>query len=123
MAGKIVHFELPSKDADRSSAFWGGLFGWKLADSGTPGIDYRMVQVSADQGGAVYPSEEEAGGGVKVYFDTDDIESSIARTRELGGEAGDKMPVPGHGWFAVCKDTEGNAFHLWQADESASMPE
>jgi predicted enzyme related to lactoylglutathione lyase len=27
---------------------------------------------------------------------------------------------PGHGWFAACKDSEGNAFHLWQADASAS---
>jgi predicted enzyme related to lactoylglutathione lyase len=30
------------------------------------------------------------------------------------------MPVPGYGWFAACKDTEGNAFSLWQSDESAS---
>jgi hypothetical protein len=123
MAGKIVHFELPAKDADRSAAFWSGLFGWKLGDSGMEGIDYRMVQVSSDQGGAVYPSEEEAGHGVKVYFDTDDIESSIAETRRLGGEAGEKTPVPGHGWFAACTDTEGNPFHLWQGDESATMPE
>jgi predicted enzyme related to lactoylglutathione lyase len=40
--------------------------------------------------------------------------------RELGGEANDKAPVPGHGWFAACKDSEGNVFHLWQQDESAS---
>ncbi len=40
---------------------------------------------------------------------------------EFGGEAGDKSPVPGHGWFAACKDTEGNAFHLWQRDSSAGQ--
>jgi predicted enzyme related to lactoylglutathione lyase len=28
--------------------------------------------------------------------------------------------VPGYGWFAACTDTEGNAFSLWQSDESAS---
>jgi predicted enzyme related to lactoylglutathione lyase len=28
-------------------------------------------------------------------------------------------PVPGHGWFARCRDSEGNAFHLWQSDSSA----
>ena len=27
------------------------------------------------------------------------------------------------GWFARCKDTEGNAFSLFQSDESAQMPE
>ena len=38
-------------------------------------------------------------------------------------EAGDVLPVPGMGWFAVCKDVEGNEFGLWQTDSSASMPE
>ena len=121
MPGKIVHFELPAKDADRSSGFWSSLFGWKFAGSEVPDMDYRMVQVSPDQGGAVYPSEQ-GGSGVIIYFDTEDIDASVAKVRELGGEAEDKAPVPGHGWFAVCRDTEGNAFRLWQGDTSASMP-
>ena len=43
--------------------------------------------------------------------------------KELGGEAGDPMPVPSMGWFAVCKDPHGNDFGLWQNDESAPTPE
>ena len=39
--------------------------------------------------------------------------------RELGGTAADKTAVPTHGWFAACGDSEGNEFHLWQADTSA----
>ena len=42
---------------------------------------------------------------------------------ELGGEASDAMPVPGMGWFATCKDNQGNDFGLWQNDPSASAPE
>ena len=53
------------------------------------------------------------------YFATDDIDASCAKVRELGGTAADKMPVPDHGWFAACDDSEGNAFHLWQQDSSA----
>jgi predicted enzyme related to lactoylglutathione lyase len=119
MAGKIVHFELPSGDADRASGFWGGLFGWPIGKSVMEGFDYRMFQTGDDQAGAIMPSET-PGSGVIVYFDTDDIEASIAKARELGGTAGDKQPVPTHGWFAVCKDTEGNSFCLWQPDESAA---
>ena len=26
------------------------------------------------------------------------------------------------GWFATCKDTEGNTFGLWQNDPSATAP-
>ena len=32
------------------------------------------------------------------------------------------MPVPAIGWFAICKDTEGNEFGLWQNDETAAIP-
>jgi predicted enzyme related to lactoylglutathione lyase len=29
------------------------------------------------------------------------------------------MPIPGVGWLAYCKDTEGNIFGLMQADPKA----
>jgi predicted enzyme related to lactoylglutathione lyase len=119
MPGKIVHFELLAADADRASGFWRGLFGWEIGGSEMEGFDYRMFQTAPDQGGAIYPSED-AGTRPVVYFDTDDIEASIAKVRELGGEAEDKQPVPTHGWFASCKDTEGNAFNLWQPDSAAA---
>jgi predicted enzyme related to lactoylglutathione lyase len=56
---------------------------------------------------------------LKVYFGVDDIEAALAQVRELGGQADDKGPVPGMGWFAACKDPDGNAFSLWQSDSSA----
>jgi predicted enzyme related to lactoylglutathione lyase len=118
MAGEIVHVEFPSENADRAQGFWNGLFGWSFRDSGMPGIDYRMAQAGPKMGAAVMPSEERSG-HPNFYFDTDDIDASLAKVRELGGSTDEKMPVPGMGWFAACKDTEGNAFHLWQSESSA----
>ncbi len=63
------------------------------------------------------PSEER--GHAKYYYATDDIDASCARVRELGGTAEAKSPVPTHGWFAACIDSEGNEFQLWQSDSSA----
>ena len=117
MAGEIVHIEFPAGDADRAQRFWGGLFGWSFGDSGMPDMDYRMAQTGPQAGAAIYPSDSR--GHPNFYFDTDDIDASLAKVRELGGEAGEKAPVPTHGWFAACKDSEGNAFHLWQGDPSA----
>jgi predicted enzyme related to lactoylglutathione lyase len=122
MAGKLVHFEVPAQDGDRARSFWSGLFGWQFQNAGMPDLDYEMVRTGEDQGGAVYTSDEIAGKGVVVYFDTDDIDASIAKAREHGGEADDKQPIPHVGWFARCKDTEGNAFSLFQSDESVQMP-
>jgi predicted enzyme related to lactoylglutathione lyase len=31
----------------------------------------------------------------------------------------EKMPVPGIGWLAYCKDTEGHIFGMMQNDPSA----
>ena len=57
--------------------------------------------------------------GIRTYFDVDDINPGAARVKELGGEANEPGPVPGMGWFAICSDTEGNEFGLWQNDPSA----
>jgi hypothetical protein len=83
------------------------------------GMEYWLTRTGEGQGGAVFPKGENADGPI-IYFDTDDIDASIAKARELGGEAGDKSPIPHVGWFAHCTDTEGNKFSLFQSDESVT---
>ena len=118
MAGKLVHFEIPAEDDARATRFYGALFGWDWNTSEMgPGFHYHMTQLTDAMGGAVYRSPDNLK-GVIVYFDTDDLDASVTRVRELGGHAEDKMPIPGIGWFARCTDTEGNTFSLFQSDES-----
>jgi len=117
MAGKLVHVEIGATDADRAQGFWSGVFGWEVGPPMSPEMDYRMFQTAEDQGGAI--SAGDAPGHLRVYFDTDDIDATIGKVKEQGGQAEDKTPVPGYGWFAACQDTEGNAFSLWQSDQSA----
>ena len=120
MAGKIVHFELPAADADRATAFWSGLFGWRDRREHDGGVRLPHVPDRPTTRAARSCRRENAGSGLIVYFDTDDIDASVAKVRELGGTADDKQPVPTHGWFAACKDTEGNNFSLWQNDPNAA---
>ena len=119
MAATIVHFELPAADAGRATAFYSGLLGWHFSEAGISDVDYRMVQ--GEPGGAVYQTDD-AARGVTIYFGTDDIDASLAKVRELGGSGDDKAPVAGIGWFARCTDTEGNAFSLFQSDDSVAPP-
>ena len=118
MAGKVVHVEIGAGDTDRAQGFWSGVFGWEVGPPMSAEMDYRMFQMSEDQGGAIFASDER--GNLRLYFDTDDIDATRAKVHELGGQAEGKTPVPGHGWFAECRDTEGNGFSLWQSDASAS---
>ena len=119
MGKKVVHVEFPAQDADRAETFWEGLGGWEIQDSGMPGIDYRMFDGGDGWGGAVYPSDGRIEGPV-MYLGCDDIDADLAKVRELGGDAEDKQPIPHVGWFARCKDTEGNPFSLFQSDESVA---
>ena len=121
MGKKIVHVEFPAQDADRAEGFWEGFAGWNIADAGMEGFDYRMFQEDG-WGGAVYPNQQNEQGPV-IYFDSEDIDADLAKVRELGGQAENKEPIPHVGWFARCKDTEGNPFSLFQSDESVAPPQ
>jgi predicted enzyme related to lactoylglutathione lyase len=119
--GKIVHIEIPADDTQRAMKFWGELAGWKFQAYSAEGApEYNMFE--GEPGGGLYPATD-GEKGIKVYFETDNIDEELGRIRELGGDAEEKMPVPNMGWFAAAKDPEGNTFSVWQSDESAPVPE
>jgi uncharacterized protein len=120
MPGQIVHIEIPADDTEKGREFWGSLFGWQFQAFPGP-YEYHMTRIS-DQQGAAITSMEPGKRGARAYFDVDDITVGAARVKELGGKAGDPMPVPAMGWFATCEDPHGNAFGLWQNDASAPAP-
>lgn len=120
MPGTIVHFELPATDAERARTFWGSLFGWTFADAGMPEMEYSLTDAGGPPAGAIYLSEDLAAQGPIVYFDTDDIDESIAKVRELDGQAEEKLEIPGVGFICRCHDTEGNSFSLFQANAPAA---
>ena len=121
MAPTIVHFEMPAQDGQRAQRFYETVFGWQFQDAGMPGMQYLMLR-DGEPGGAVYTAEE-AGKGPVIYFGTHDIDATLAQVREAGGQADDKQPIPSIGWFARCRDSEGNEFSLYQDDSNAPAPE
>jgi predicted enzyme related to lactoylglutathione lyase len=121
MPGQMVHVEIPAGDTARAREFWGSLFGWEWQDVSGP-VEYHMTRLSETTGGAIYAPDPPEKRGTLVYFDVDDINAGNARVTELGGEAGEAMPVPSMGWFSYCRDTEGNEFGLWQNDPEAPAP-
>jgi uncharacterized protein len=118
MAGQMVHVEIPAGDTAKAREFWSGLFGWKFEEYPGSPTEYHMTRFSDTQGGAIMGAESDKR-GARVYFDVDDVNAANARVGELGGTSGEALPVPGMGWFAICKDSEGNEFGLWQNDQNA----
>jgi predicted enzyme related to lactoylglutathione lyase len=119
MAGNLVHFEFPADEAGRATSFWNSLFGWDFEEF--QGSGYHITQTPTP-GGALQ-ARQEGQTGITVYFDTDDVEATAEKVKSIGGTvAMGKSPVPGMGYFAICEDTEGNTFGLWESDESAPAP-
>jgi len=118
LAGNPVHIEIPAQDTSRAQDFYKGLLGWDFQSMEGP-QEYHMARVSENSGSAVFPGDT---GAIRVYFDVDDINAGVARVRELGGESNEPGPVPNMGWFATCKDPQGNEFGLWQTDPSVPAP-
>jgi uncharacterized protein len=118
----IVHFEIPADNTEQSREFWGGLFGWQFQNYPGPS-EYWMGEIVPNQSGVAITNMEPGKRGTRAYFGVDDIDAGVARVRELGGDASDKMPVPNMGWFSTCTDPQGNEFGLWQLDESAPPPD
>jgi len=110
-SGRIAWFEIPADDSARARKFYSGLLGWEFEDSG--GQDYHMTTAA---GGAIYGAPGQR--GLVTYFSVEDIESTIQRVRDLGGEAGEKQEVPGFAFYSVCTDTEGNSFGLFEYQTS-----
>jgi predicted enzyme related to lactoylglutathione lyase len=123
MASRPTHFEIPVDDPDRAERFYGSVFGWTFERyPGAP--NYYGMATTGDENpginGALFQRNPDA--EVTITMSVDSIENAIAKIREQGGEVvQDKMPVPSMGYFAVCRDTEGNKFGLFTNDPTATM--
>jgi predicted enzyme related to lactoylglutathione lyase len=120
---KVIHIEIPADDTGRAREFYGQLFGidWQTFEGPT---EYHMFGDQEEgYGGGLYPRQGADDDRIRVYFNTDEIDATLDRVRELGGSVEEeKNPVPGMGWYAHVRDPEGNKFSFWQSDENAPTP-
>ncbi len=117
----IVHFNIPADDTDRAKKFYSALFGWTFQTYME--MDYHLVTTTnLDGSPGVGGGIGKRMGPVQItdFFGVKSIEASMKKVKDLGGKVlGEKMPIPQMGWMAVCLDTEGNMFGLFQEDTSA----
>jgi hypothetical protein len=122
MPHQVVHFEIPADDVQRAREFYRSLLGWEA--EAAPGFpDYYTFDTSDGQqvqGGAIQARQPGITAPVN-YISVESVADKVERIRELKGEIlMDKSPVPGMGWLAIFRDTEGNMFGLWEMDPNAA---
>lgn len=92
-------------------------------------MPYWMIMTGPDDqrgiNGGLVPRRGEIDGQAVIAYvctlDVESVDSSIGTVEANGGAVAlPKMPIPGIGWLAYCKDTEGNIFGMMQTDPNAS---
>lgn len=115
----VMHFEIPADDVKRAKSFYSRLFGWEIKK--ISGMDYWLITTSGKKavGGALmkkqYPQQT-----IVNYIDVPSVDKYAAKIEKLGGKiVVPKTAVPETGYFAVCLDTENNAFGIWEDNKKA----
>ena len=123
-----VHVEIHAEQPTRAIAFYEALFGWTFTSWGGGGMQYWLVTTGPDgepgiNGGLIQRQGTVDGTAVIAYVCTigvTNVDDTLARGLKLGGTVAlPKMPIPGVGWLAYLKDTEGNIFGITHSDTDA----
>ena len=120
MPNPVVHFEILGKDHEALQQYYRDLFDWNITQA-SPEFPYGIVSAE-EQGtgiGGGVGSSMDGSPQTTFYIEVADIQASLDRAVELGGEVA--MPVttiPGMVIFAHFKDIEGNLIGL----VSSEMP-
>ncbi len=121
-AASIVWFEVPADNLNRAQKFYKGMFGWTFNKLPAAINDYWHI----DTGGAdaspdggmmprMHPQQP-----ITNYISVASVSKAAAKVEKLGGTVcTPRTAVPGMGYFAICLDTEGNTFALWEMNERA----
>jgi uncharacterized protein len=126
---RVIHFEIHADDPERAAGFYRELFGWQITKWDGPMEYWMVVTGSAPEPGINGGLMRRRGPGpadmaaVNAYVctaDVPDLDASLATVARLNCPVVvPRMAIPGVGWLAYAKDTEGNIFGLMQNDPTA----
>jgi uncharacterized protein len=130
MMPRVIHFEIHAESPERAIGFYKQMFGWEFNKWNGP-VDYWTIKTGPDgqpgiNGGMIKrqgpsPTEGQAVNAYVCTVDVPAIDEYVQKVTSTGGTiALPKMSIPGIGWLAYVKDTEGNIFGMMQPDPKAA---
>ena len=121
MSNRVVHFEIPCDNPEKTMEFFREVFGWKFeqfgneeywsaitGDEGSPGINGGILK------------KRDPNQPVANSIEVPDLDEFVKKIEKAGGNiVVPKMPIPSIGWLAYFKDPDGNIHGLFQEDRIA----
>ena len=126
-----VHFEIHAADPERAIAFYEAALGWTFTRfdqhdywvittgaADQPGINGGLIQ---RRGAGPAPDAEPPVTAYVCIMHVKTLDLYIQAVENAGGTiVAPRHAIPGVGWTAYAKDTEGNIFGLHQPDPEAA---
>lgn len=125
---RVDSFEIHAEYPQRAILFYQNVFGWTFTrwdgpqeywliitgEKNEPGIDGALMK---RKGPNPPPQNDYPVISAIITIAVESVEETIKKVTENGGSiAVEKLAIPGVGWNAYCKDTEGNIFGIMEDD-------
>lgn len=117
---RVIDFEIPADDVKRISKFYKAVFGWKIEKWKGP-VDHWFL-ISGDEqepgiNGSFAKREDFPESTTVNVIGVDDIDKYMKLIKASHGTIiGNKITIPGVGYYVYFKDTEGNLMGMMQYD-------
>lgn len=121
MSNRVVHFEIPSDNPQKTIDFFKEAFGWDFQQFGT---EEYWIAMSGDQtspginGGLM--KRKHPGQPIVNSINVVNLDEAVKKIEKAGGTiVVPKMPIPTVGWLSYFKDPDGNIHGIYQDDKNA----
>ena len=121
MNNRVVHFEIPCDDPEKTMEFFKTVFGWKFEQFGNESYWSAVTGDQASPGinGGIMKKRDPRQPVVNS-IDVANLDEAADSIEKAGGKiVVPKMPIPGIGWLAYFTDPDGNIHGIYQNDPSA----
>jgi uncharacterized protein len=113
-SSSISYLRIPSPDPTASATFYEQVFGWQTEATGSG--DARFADGSGHVIGHFQSDLAPAGAaGVRPYVYVDDLEATLSRAVEAGGETETPPYAEGNLRVATLRDPAGNVIGVWHS--------
>ena len=131
---KVMWFDIPASDLDKSAQFYKGIFGWNILpmnpNDEDSALNFRIALTSESDEHNLEPKQLGAiNGGIvtrdigiaqpTILIQVESIEQKINKIIPAGGRIiKERTHLPlAHGYFAYVTDVDGNVIGLWEVEK------
>jgi hypothetical protein len=118
----VIFFQITADDPEAAAGFYSRVFGWEIEEEEN-GSDYWSITTGDEDDpgipGALTTRFDESNPTINT-IEVPSLSEYAKKITEAGGKVlGPQIAIPGEGYVQYCHDFEGNAFAIFEYDDSA----